>query len=367
MLSLLNALKFQPKLVRQEAPSDMASEALCAEAIAAYHAGRTEGAVPETSVWKIHTDTAQRGLLNVLEKGATRELAAYMARLHATPLLRGYDQHGGITAKLDEGQNRRNTHARTIFAALARLGAGLGTLRHFKPEQAENFPYLLRDQTDTVVRDIAAALGLTGGVPNTGPGAYGLDTPLGPLSYRHVFALGYLREIRNILAMAPGRYTQIVEIGGGLGRTAFHAARDLGLTYSVIDLPAVSVSQYLLLRGNGVPTTLWDDTPARPGQVRLINAFAQHDPADFTGALFVNFDSLVEMGATTQDAYFDLIRDAGGDLLSINHESRKTMTPEGHLQNWNLRRFADWGYTPGPRTLFWEREAYVSQVFVRAG
>jgi len=364
MSTLQNALTFEPTLVRQTDPSSFSAVEVCAEALAAFRAGWVNGTVPESSVWSIHAQESQKGLLRILETGTADQLSHFMANIHERPVLRGYDQHALITRGLDNDAKRNKLHRSLLFVALSRLAAGLGTVRHFKPQQPDNFEYTSEDQINDMVLGIAEALGLKGSLPTSGIGAIGLETPLGLLSYRHIFALGYLREIRNVLQSRS--YDQIVEIGGGLGRVGFHIARDLGLPLTIIDLPVVGVTQFHFLRGNGITTSMWTDDLPQSGEARLVNAFADFDPDQFKNALFVNFDSLVEMGRSTQDAYFNLIKDAGGDLLSVNHECQKTMTREGHLQNWDLVRFEEWGYRAGPRHMFWERDGWVSRLFRRS-
>ena len=365
MVNIINQLNFQPALLSDETPSALSSEAICAEAIRAYKAGRINGSPPNSSVWKIHSDEVHSGFLKLLENGNAKQLSNYLSSLHRQTVLRGYDQHAGITQKLDEADAHRNAYGRQTYNALMQLGAALGVIREFNPEQPGNYPYLDSDQSEDILGQCLSALGGIKALPSTGPGAYGLKTSFGSISFRHVFALGYLREIRTFLAQSSRRYDQVVEIGGGLGRTAFHAAKDLGLKYTIIDLPAVGVTQYLMLRGNGVSASLWDNSIPTAGHVRLEHAYAQHDPARYKNALFVSFDAFVEMGAETQDIYFDLMRAAEGDFLSINHEANKTMTHDGQRQNWNLERFADWGYRLGPRQVFWERAGYVSRGFTR--
>ena len=362
---LSTSLKFKPALHRDTRASGLSWVDICADAITAYRAHKVAGEVPDSSVWNVHSSRAQSAFFKLLETGSPEQLAEYVSLLHERPLLHGYVQHHGITRKLDEEPERHQVYATKILLGLFQLGSALGCLRHLKPEQSDNFDYLKTDQTDEIAQDCATALGIEGAFPQSGPGLYALSTARGILSQRHVLALGYLREIRNTLEFSGRRYDQVVEIGGGLGRTAFHAARDLGLAYSIIDLPAVSVSQYLFLRGNGVEASLWEDTPAKSGQVRLLNAFAAHDPDHFKNSLFVNFDSFVEMARETQDAYFDLIRTARGDLLSINHECNSRMSTQGDPKNIDLLRFANYGYRPGPRHMFWEREGYITETFAR--
>lgn len=364
MKNLISSLKFTPNMMCSTAPSGFSALDVCAEVIDAYKKRFVKGVVSDKSLWRIHSENIHKDFLGILKKGKAQDLSNYVSKVHHQPILQGYDQHMGITQKLDEDKLHHGMQSRQIYCGLIQLAASVGVTRLFNFEQPHNFPYLDQDHTVEMAKGAFAELGI-GDIPTTGQGAYGLETPFGLLSLRHVIALGYLREIKAVMKYSGRQYDQIVEIGGGSGRTAFHAARDLKMRYSIIDLPAVSVIQYLLLRGNNVPARLWENTVPERGHVNLMSAFKKHDPQVFQNALFVNFDSFVEMSAETQADYVRLIRDAGADLLSINQEANTTMNAAGDRQNWNIQKQFQGGYSAGPRQLFWEREGYITQAFFK--
>lgn len=361
-------MQFLPALVTQPDIVGFLDRDSCQQLLADYHSRKVAGVLPDDSAWTIHAAQSQKELFDTLEANDADALCALLNRIHTTHALTGYDQHVGITNTLIGEALHRNTMAKEIYVALVRLASALGVIRNFNPEQTENFDYLTEDHTDQIVQAVLDAMQIRSDFPRTAPGAFGLQTQRGILTLRHVFGLGYLREIRTTLQHAPRRYSRVVEIGGGIGRTAFHAARDFDLNYHVIDLPMVSVTAHALLMANDVPSQLWQGTAGEaPGTVCLHNAFNPPPPEDFADALFVNFDSFVEMGRDTQSAYLDMIRDAGGDLLSINHEAARIMGRVKQRQNWDIARFVDWGYDASPRSVFWERDGYLVQTFRRKG
>jgi len=358
-------LSFVPPIIRVPESCIFLPLADCARVVETYHSRQIRGAPGADSVWSIHSATSQAEMMGALQSRDPAALFDQLNRAHYTHTMTGYDQNGRQTAGFDAQPGHLNWLATMIYTTLIRLGSATGVLRVFNPEQPGNFPWLAEDQTATILPALARVLPIGRKFPVAAKGEAGIATPMGLLGHRHAIGLGYLREIKDVLEANPGRYTRIVEIGGGLGRTAFHVARDMGLAVTILDLPVVGVTQYAFLRVNGVKVDLWPESAAapKPGNVSLINAFSAHDPADYTGALFVNFDSFVEMGRDAQESYFDLITAAGCDLLSINHEADKVMTGAGHRQQWDLARLTARGFDASPRQIFWERDGYIRQFF----
>lgn len=320
--------------------------------------------VGSDSVWAIHQTRSQKGLIQAVESRHPKTLYDFLNSIHSRATLKGYDQHGKMTRTLQSSAARQKNMAKSIYRALIRLAAATGDVRHFNPAQLGNYPYLDRDMSDEIVEGVKNTLGIRSRFPHTAEGAFGLDTANGFLTLRHVIGLGYFREIQAVLNVQRDKYAQIVEIGGGFARTAYHVSKDIGLPYSIIDLPAVGLTQHFMLMANGAESVLWQEkAEPKPNRVNLRNAFSPFDPSQFENALFVNFDSFVEFGKQTQDDYFQLIAASGSDLLSINHEANKIMTTDGHRQNWNIARICELGFKASPRYSFWEREGYVVQFF----
>ncbi|MFQ6553936.1 hypothetical protein AAD018_016470 [Aestuariibius insulae] len=383
---------WRPTLVEDKREGGMAQPEAAARAITAFKGRRGPDAPDVESVWAIHAERSQRPFAEALASGDTEVLLDFLRDIHATPTFTGYDFYRNMKQILDAKVSHRRKQATTIHATLLRTAAAVGALRHYNPEQTENIPYLHEDHLAETVPAVAERLGLSGPVPLTSPGSWGLRTTLGPLTLREAISLGYVREIRDHLAemeaLAGRTYGRIVEIGGGLGRVAFHGARDLRLRYDIIDLPLVSLTQFLFLEGNGITTELWPhqaaprsrwrwplakDAPTEGDEKR--GDVAVHDALRPLTAemfrqdgeeppLFVNFDSFVEMSRAAQDGYFQLIAETGGDLLSVNHEAANPMGQTRNPQNWDLSRITSLGLRAGPRRAFWERDGYVTQYFL---
>src|SRR5262249_5720898 len=114
---------------------------------------------------------------------------------------------------------------------------------------------------------------------------------------------------------------RILEIGAGLGRTAYYAA-ELGLTdYTIIDLPSTSVAQgYFLGRALGDEQVTLFGELAIPGRIKILPPESFLDAAcEATFDLVLNVDSMTEMDRSVAASYWDKIARSARRFLSINH------------------------------------------------
>jgi hypothetical protein len=137
-----------------------------------------------------------------------------------------------------------------IYQDLLLLAEAVGARRLWNPEDPKSTSPL--PQVEDLLGLIDRSLGLHTAFPNPFPGEVGLATSRGTISYRAVQAL--YQAWRIFASLNMDREARVVEIGAGLGRTAFYA-RQFGLrNYTIVDLPMSSVAQaYFLGR------TLGDD------------------------------------------------------------------------------------------------------------
>ena len=149
-----------------------------------------------------------------------------------------------------------------------------------------------------------------------------------------------------------GRGCSILEIGAGMGRTAFYA-REWGLgQYTIVDLPMSNVAQAAFLGA-----VLGEDAICLTGEnrsgIRILTPewlFATDDRFD----IILNTDSLTEMPLETATRYAQIAMDRAGKLLSINHEANDALVHElAPLRGRSLYR-----------STFWLRPEYVEELFV---
>ena len=115
---------------------------------------------------------------------------------------------------------------RNVHLDLLLLSEAIGVERSRNPEYGE--PTTLPD-VEPLLERLDEALGATLQFPNPFPGEVGLATSRGVASYRAVQAIFQAWRIAELVDQRPG--ARVLEIGAGLGRTAFYAnsVRGVGL------------------------------------------------------------------------------------------------------------------------------------------
>jgi hypothetical protein len=194
-------------------------------------------------------------------------------------------------------------------------------------------------------------LGIRVDFPNPYPNEFGLVTSRGVVSYRAVHALYQAFRLRQL---TRGYGTRILEIGAGLGRTAYYAQR-LGLkTYTVIDLPMANVAQASFLGQTlGAETLVLSGEAPRAGGMRLLTPewlLATTEMFD----VVLNVDSMTEMDRALAEEYARFIQAHAKCFLSINHEANSFRVCElVGLSALFSQRFP-----------YWVRDGYTEEVYL---
>ncbi|MGO9389446.1 hypothetical protein [Rhodoblastus sp.] len=187
--------------------------------------------------------------------------------------------------------------------------------------------------------------------PNPYPHESGLATTRGVASQRAIHSL-YLawRSTTFLTGIANPR---ILEIGAGLGRTAFYSSQFGIKDYSIIDIPMTLAAQaYFLGR------TLGDNRITLCGEagdalVKLMPPKYFLD-SDEKYDLVVNVDSLPEIGEEFGMRYIKEIAHRSPRFLSINHELLPFIVKDG-MQQVSCRS--------STRHPYWMRRGYLEEVF----
>lgn len=205
---------------------------------------------------------------------------------------------------------------------------------------------------DALLTAIGARLEIDLDFPNPFAGEFGVQTQAGVASERAIQAIYQATRLRELSPRAAGG---LLEIGAGLGRTTYYAAR-LGLTdYTVVDLPLTNVAQALYL-GHvlGEDAVSLQGEPAKAGQVRIRSPEWLH-ASDERFGLVLNADSLTEMDRAYAEEYARFIRARCSLFLSLNHEVNPFRVRD-------LAAFADYQVTRHP---YWMRTGYVDELYER--
>lgn len=218
------------------------------------------------------------------------------------------------------------------ISALRTLGEALGTERLINPShdtvamKFRNFRRSL-ESAEAILARIDARLGRID-FPNPFPVESGIDTKRGIASNRAIQAIYQASLLKG----------RVLEIGGGLGRTAYYAHR-FGITdYTIVDLPFTGISQ-----GYFLGATLGEHP------IKLISPdefFASSETYDIA----FNADSLTELSRSAAEKYSSAIKSRAKIFISINHESNGFGVSDLFSQRIS-------------RNPYWFRSGYVEEYF----
>jgi hypothetical protein len=248
---------------------------------------------------------------------------------------------------------------------LVALAEAVGAIPVENPEQG-SFGRNLYLDSDTLVAKIAERLGDIA-PPDIDGGLLKLQTTKGLFGERDLNAIFTAFLMRRLIGKRWAS-ADVCEIGGGTGRVAYWAFRNGVQSYTMFDLPHVSVVQgYYLLRGLGAESVvLFGESEKLGGQrhVRVLPAQAKRDAPVRAYDLVLNQDSFPEIHVATVREYLVWVRAVcRGRFLSINHES-KPRSRRGVAQL-SVPELVDevGGFDRTDRFPYWLRRGYVAEVY----
>jgi hypothetical protein len=236
---------------------------------------------------------------------------------------------------------------------LLMLLEAIGQARHTHPESYDDVSVIDLGSVDDLLSRLDLALGVHVPFPNPYPHEIGLKSSRGLISYRAIQSIYQAWRIKELLHNSPTK--KVIEIGGGLGRTAFYSSI-LGIKdYSIIDIPITSAAQaYFLGRTLGEDHISLYKEPDQTQKIKLLppeSFFSESDEVD----LIVNIDSFPEIEEAVVKKYFKWSSRRARWLLSINHE---TLSP------FIVRKIAlESGAKTKLRYPYWMRRGYVEELF----
>jgi hypothetical protein len=277
-------------------------------------------AVAPSAIWKGIHDTRQRPLHDLILHADVETIGALLRRPGDSDLFWGFD---GLVR---ENVERYNTSSAVSMAVarlcqdhLLRVAEVIGAVRMENPESPSPVSPGLQP-ADDLLTAIEQVAGHDIRFPDPFPDEIGVQTRAGVASYRAIHALYQAWRISGLVQGIP--QPSVLELGGGLGRTAYYA-HQFGVTdYTIIDLPFTGFAQgYFLMRTMGEAQVVLqgEEGDGDPGKVKVL------DPGSFLESskrydLVLNVDSLTEMDRATADRYWKRIQTATPLFLSINHE-----------------------------------------------
>ena len=330
------------------------SESGVRRVVAAYCASITSSSVQPTSIWENIANTQQAPLHQILTSGDLDAVTALLSRPGDSDLFYGIDNlYSGAVNTFKTSPEIAMGHAKLCQDHLIRLAELTGAIRFENPEwqSRDTAP---DNSADSLVVKIENAIGYPLHFPNPYPDESGIQTERGIISYRAIHAIYQGWRIRELVEALPN--PRVLEIGGGLGRTAYYA-RQFGVSdYTIIDLPFTGVSQATFLMqaiGEG-EVSLQGEPGDGAGKIKLLrpdsflNESGRYD-------LVVNVDSLTEMDRATAERYLEKIEASAPMFLSINHEANEFTVKELFARNVRPRT--------GSRCEYGLRHGYVEELY----
>lgn len=171
----------------------------------------------------------------------------------------------------------------------------------------------------------------------------GLPTGRGLIPYRSLQAIYQVHRLRQEVSQPDAA---ILEIGPGMGRTAYYARLSGLKNYTTLDLPMGTVAQACFLGATLGPSAVWmagDDPQDAASRIRILPATLPWPEQRFDVVL--NVDSLTEMGVDPGMAYGEWIATHADTFLSINHEANLPTVAAiaaRHFAAARSRRFPCW-------------------------
>lgn len=228
-----------------------------------------------------------------------------------------------------------------IYRALKRLAEAVGAVEIANPETLTGSALT----PDEYLRLIDEKLGVELKFPNFYPMEPGIQTERGVISFRPFQAIYQAARLKQLGA------TKVLEIGAGLGRTAYYANL-LGIaSYTIVDIPMSNVTQaHFLSRALGNEKVGLPGDPERP--VRIMGpSFVAGCAESFDVVL--NVDSLSEMDQDVAQGYVEFTKRAGKVFVSINREWDGAPRTSSLLGDHRFTRYP-----------YWMRDGYVEEIAV---
>lgn len=202
---------------------------------------------------------------------------------------------------------RRNVMEATLGSDVIIAGAALGNgpvKEHLQNAAKRAFALLPKSWQDARLP-----------FPNPFPNECGLQTPTGLASYRAIQAVYAASLIQSALLTCKNK--SVIEIGPGMGRTAYYAYH-LGIKdYTTVDLPLGVVAQACFLGAVLGPDSIWmqGDEATAEGRIRLL--VAGEKPDKMYGVAF-NSDSMTEMSLPAALHYMTWLQQHCECFVSVN-------------------------------------------------
>ncbi len=158
---------------------------------------------------------------------------------------------------------------------------------------------------------------------NPFPDEYGLKTSRGIIGYHVPMAIYHAIKAKEIYNLIKGK--NILEIGAGVGRTAYFSYK-MGMTnYAIVDIPMSLVGSACYLAATLGEDAIWlegEPKSDRKGKISLISPAKLLSSKDNFDVV-LNIDSFTEMPHEIFTQYINYLFKHSKVLYSMNHEANQ--------------------------------------------
>ena len=224
----------------------------------------------------------------------------------------------------------------------------LGILRY---NNSEKFRVdLIKIKVDSLIDKIEEKIEIKLKFENPFPGETGILTKKGILTSRELQAIYQAYKLK--VFFKKKKNIKILEIGGGLGRTAFYSYKFGLRDFTLVDLRIPLLCQFNYL-SRALSEKSLNFNKNNKNKINLVSPdilFKQNKKFD----LVFNSDSFTEIDSLNQKKYVEYIKKNSKYFYSINHESNKN-TVRDLLSFKNVKNLS--------RNPYWLRKGYLEEVF----
>ena len=318
----------------------------------AYQLGMEEFKGYGESGWQ-GINSLSRDLHDCLMHNGDAELTAMLETPGDTNLFYGFDTlYRGV--KLTE--STMGYLPLYTFDSFVRLAEAVKAQRIWNPEYGDPFPSGRAnpgpENLEKLLHSIDLRIGTKLDFPNPFQDEAGLATERGIACYRSPHAVYQAWRVSQ-LATAQSA-PRVLEIGAGMGRTAYYA-KVMGVSnYTIVDLPMTNVAQALFLGQVLGQEAIWlpgDPAESQAGRIKIVPP-AWFSVTDEHFNVVLNADSLTEMDRKHAAAYVKKISCEPCLFLSINHENNAFTVNELCAESSLISRHP-----------YWLRKGYVEELY----
>lgn len=306
------------------------------------------------SMWQMFYDQKLYNIHNVFQSGNFTQAASILRNPGQTELFYGIDNLCCSLLPQQRTYDGLVESASHSLDCLVRFGEAIGAIKLDNVEQ-HHAGFFRKWYANEVLSNIETKLGISINFPNIYADEIGIYTDRGVASYRAIQAIYQAYLIKELLKGIAN--PRVLEIGAGLGRTAYYC-KQFGIEdYTIIDIPMTALaSSYFLGRtlGEDQMILLGESLDNSENKIKILTPDQFLNDASHYD-LIVNVDSLTEIDINTIKIYLNKIQEISPMFLSINHESNKYSVFELLSVSQNVEKLQRYPY--------WMRLGYVEELY----